>query len=135
MIDQFQAIHKAFAITLERMGFPKPSFEEVKKAVGGASQSTMEKLIGVKRAKEAVKILRPIFEKEMLNGLFALHGAYDILKDCKSRKLKLLYLRINMVLMPEQFAPILNLINTWSSQLVQMIPSGKNPTSNSPNLL
>ena len=88
LIDQFQAIHKAFAITLERMGFPKPSFEEVKKAVGGASQSTMEKLIGVKRAKEAVKILRPIFEKEMLSGLFALPGAYDILKDCKSRKIK-----------------------------------------------
>ena len=55
LIDQFQAIHKAFATTIERMGFPKPSYEEVKKAVGGASESTMQKLIGVERAKEAVK--------------------------------------------------------------------------------
>lgn len=88
LIDQFQAIHKAFATTIERMGFPKPSYEEVKKAVGGASESTMQKLIGVKRAKEAVKILRPIFEKEMLNGLIALPGAYDILQYCKSREIK-----------------------------------------------
>ena len=34
----------------------------------------MEKLIGG-RAKEAVQILRPIFEQEMLNGLTLLPGA------------------------------------------------------------
>ena len=43
------------------------------KAVGGASESTMTKLIGQERA-EAVRRLRPIFEKEMLNGLKLLPG-------------------------------------------------------------
>ena len=88
LIDQFQAIHKAFALTLERMGFNKPSFEEVKRAVGGASESTMEKLIGPERAKEAVQVLRPIFEQEMLNGLTLLPGAKEILHWCKANKVK-----------------------------------------------
>jgi len=80
LIDQFDAIHRAFALTLESMGFKKPGFEEVKKAVGGASEATMIKLIGKERAKEAVQLLRPIFEKEMLTGLKVLPGALDILK-------------------------------------------------------
>ena len=88
LIDQFQAIHKAFASTLEQMGYHKPSFDEVKRAVGGASESTMEKLIGPERAKEAVQILRPIFEQEMLNGLTLLPGAEEILHWCKANKVK-----------------------------------------------
>lgn len=74
LVDQFHAIHQAFSKTLQVMGFPAPSFERVKRAVGGASDSTMVKLIGPERAEEAVKILRPIFEKEMFNGLHSLPG-------------------------------------------------------------
>ena len=88
LIDQFQAIHRAFSLTLEQMGFETPSFEKVKKAVGGASESTMTKLIGPERAKEAVEILRPIFEKEMLNGLIALPGANEILRTLNDQGIK-----------------------------------------------
>ena len=63
LIDQFEAIHRAFSKTLITMGFPSPSFEKVKRAVGGASDTTMVKLIGPERATEAVSILRPIFEQ------------------------------------------------------------------------
>ena len=83
LIDQFQAIYKAFSQVIKEMGFPVPSFETVKKAVGGASDTTMAKLIGKEHAKEAVQRLRPIFEKEMLNGLLVLPGAAEILKFCK----------------------------------------------------
>jgi len=67
LIDQFQAIYKAFSQVISQMGFPKPSFETVKKSVGGASEGTMAKLIGKENAEEAVRLLRPVFEKEMLN--------------------------------------------------------------------
>ena len=80
LIDQFEAIYKAFSHVIEDMGFPKPDFETVKKAVGGASEATMTKLIGKKYAVEAVQRLRPIFEKEMLNGLKALPGSIEILE-------------------------------------------------------
>lgn len=83
LIDQFQAIHRAFSLTLSSMGYPEPSFETVKRAVGGASDTTMQKLIGPERAEEAVQILRPIFEKEMFDGLIALPGSNHILKWCK----------------------------------------------------
>ena len=75
-------------------------------------------------------MLRPIFEKEMLNGLIALPGAYDILEYCKSREIKTAVLTNKYGPMPEQFARISNLTNTWSSLLVQMIPSGKNLIQN-----
>ena len=50
LIDQFQAIHRAFSLTLSSMGYPEPSFETVKRAVGGASDTTMQKLIGPERS-------------------------------------------------------------------------------------
>jgi phosphoglycolate phosphatase-like HAD superfamily hydrolase len=80
LIDQFLAIHKAFSKTLVKMGFPPPSFDEVKRAVGGASDTTMAKLIGSERAEEAVSILRPIFEREMFEGLVLLPYVKDGLK-------------------------------------------------------
>ena len=61
LIDQFEAIHRAFARVLTQMGYPKPSYQKVKSSVVGASLSTMTKLIGPERAQEAVEILRPIF--------------------------------------------------------------------------
>ncbi len=88
LIDQFQAIHSAFSEVIKQMGFPSPSFDEVKKAVGGASEMTMTKLIGSQYAKEAVRRLRPIFEKEMFNGLIALPGALEILKYCRDNKIR-----------------------------------------------
>ena len=88
LIDQFQAIHSAFSQVIKEMGFPSPSFDEVKKAVGGASEMTMAKLIGSPHAKEAVRKLRPIFEKEMFNGLIALPGAFEVLKYCRDNKIK-----------------------------------------------
>ena len=45
------------------MGFPLPSYQEVKRAVGGSSDSTMQKLIGKERAEEAVQILPPNIRK------------------------------------------------------------------------
>ena len=88
LIDQFEAIHRAFARVLTQMGYPKPSYEEVKSSVGGASLSTMTKLIGPERAHEAVEILRPIFEEEMLIGLKALPGSREILSFCRQRGVK-----------------------------------------------
>ena len=46
LIDQFQAIYKSFSQVINEMGFPVPSFETVKKAIGGASEATMANLIG-----------------------------------------------------------------------------------------
>ncbi len=88
LIDQFEAIHRAFARVFSQMGFPKPSYEKVKSSVGGASLSTMTKLIGAKRAQEAVEILRPVFEEEMLIGLKALPGSHEILSFCRQRGVK-----------------------------------------------
>ncbi len=88
LIDQFEAIHRAFVRVLTQMGFPAPSFESVKRSVGGASETTMTKLIGADRAKEAVRLLRPIFEEEMLDGLKALPGSHEILESCKAHGLK-----------------------------------------------
>ena len=88
LIDQFIPIYRAFSQVIEQLGFPVPDFETVKKSIGGASENTMAKLIGQSHAKEGVKLLRPIFEKEMLNGLIALPGANEILQKCRQENIK-----------------------------------------------
>jgi phosphoglycolate phosphatase len=88
LIDQFEAIHRSFESVLTQMGYPKPSYEMVKRAVGGASLTTMTKLIGPERAEEAVRLLRPIFEEKMLSGLEVLPGSREILDFCQNKALK-----------------------------------------------
>ena len=88
LIDQFEAIHRAFARVLTQMGYPEPSYEKVKSSVGGASLSTMTKLIGPERADEAVEILRPIFEEEMLLGLKVFPDPTKFFSFCRRRGIK-----------------------------------------------
>ena len=88
LIDQFIAIHRAFSQVIVEMGYEKPSFETVKRAIGGASESTMTKLIGPDRAKEGVHRLRPIFENVMLEGLVELPYAKDSLCRLKENGYK-----------------------------------------------
>ena len=91
LIDQFIPIYRAFSQVIEQLGFPVPDFETVKKSIGGASENTMAKLIGQSHAKEGVKLLRPIFEKEMLNGLIALPEPMKFFKNADKKISKLLF--------------------------------------------
>jgi phosphoglycolate phosphatase len=88
LIDQFDAIHRAFSKTLVSMGLDAPTYDQVKRAVGGATESTMIKLIGPERAKEAAKKHRPIFEEEMFNGLKLLPGVVKGIEKLKAYQFK-----------------------------------------------
>lgn len=88
LIDQFKAIHHAFSQTIEGMGYEAPTYQEVRRAVGGASEATMTLLIGAERAKEAVARLRPIFEKVMLDGVTPLPFARESLSRLTGAGLK-----------------------------------------------
>jgi phosphoglycolate phosphatase len=88
LIDQFKAIHQAFSKTIEDMGFNAPTYHEVRRAVGGASEATMALLIGTERAKEAVVRLRPNFEKVMLDGVTPLPFAMESLARLNGAGLK-----------------------------------------------
>jgi len=70
------------------MGFDAPTYDQVKRAVGGATESTMIKLIGPERAKEAAQKHRPIFEKEMFNGLKLLPGVTKGIEKLKAYQFK-----------------------------------------------
>ena len=126
LIDQFEAIHRSFTTVLVNMGYPPPSYEAVKKAVGGASETTMTKLIGKERAQEAVKLLRPVFEKEMLIGLRALPGSMEILELCRKHKIKTAVLTNNMDPMLGLLVIILALVEGFHLQWELSTLNGKN---------
>ena len=63
LIDQFQAIYKAFSQVISQMGFPVPSFDAVKKSVGGASEKTMSKLIGGRACQRGCSVTSANFRK------------------------------------------------------------------------
>ena len=114
LIDQFIAIHRAFSQVIVEMGYEKPSFETVKRAIGGASESTMAKLIGPARAKEGVLRLRPIFEEVMLEGLVELPHAKILYTDSKKMAIKQQFLPTNMGHMPEGFATTWGFLSIWN---------------------
>ena len=125
LIDQFEAIHRAFARVLTQMGYPEPSYEKVKSSVGGASLSTMTKLIGPERAHEAVEILRPIFEEEMLLGLKALPDPTKFFLFAGDAGSRLPFSPTNTVRMPGQHAIICFSRNGFLSLLGPTIRNGK----------
>ena len=103
LIDQFKAIHRAFTRVLVSMNFAEPSFEQVKRAVGGASDTTMAKLIGAENAMEAVRDFDLFSKRKCYLDFISLPGSTKILRYCKENHLTdLRFLPINMAPTPGQ---------------------------------
>ena len=80
LIDQFTAIHRAYARAMEELGLEPADYETVRGIVGGSADVTMMRLVGPELAPKGLEIYPPIFEEEMLIGLEAMPGALEVLR-------------------------------------------------------
>jgi len=80
LIDQFTAIHRAYARAMEELGLEPADYETVRGTVGGSADVTMTRLVGPELAPKGLEIYPPIFEEEMLIGLEAMPGALELLR-------------------------------------------------------
>jgi phosphoglycolate phosphatase len=81
LIDHFAAIHRAHSHTLQTLGLPAPSLEQVRAAVGGGLERAIGRLAGVGRVEEALAIYRPYWNSTMLEDVQLLPGARDLLEQ------------------------------------------------------
>jgi phosphoglycolate phosphatase len=80
LIDHFVAIHKAFSWAAIQSGLPAPSFEKVKKTVGGSVPITTSRLFPGKEVEPIIKHFRQHFSEVMFDGLEILPGVGDMLE-------------------------------------------------------
>src|SRR5687768_5875597 len=79
LIDHFAAIHRAHSHTLQALGFPAPTWEEVRSAVGGGLERAIGRLAGDSRVEEALSIYWPYWTATMLDDVALFPGALDLL--------------------------------------------------------
>lgn len=80
LLDHLPAIHRSYAHTLPRLGLPAPTYEQVKRAIGGGLENAMRKFIPESRLAEALAIYRPFWDATMLDGADPMPGAMDVLE-------------------------------------------------------
>jgi phosphoglycolate phosphatase len=80
LIDHFAAIHRAHSYTLQALGFPAPTSEEVRAAVGGGLERAIGRLAGAERVEEALAIYRPYWNETMLQDVALFPGARELLE-------------------------------------------------------
>ena len=81
LVDHFVAITKSIHHVQNILELPTSTKSEVKTAVGGGIELTLERLIGKKRVTLALPLFKEHLEKNLFDGLFALPGANWLLKN------------------------------------------------------
>jgi len=88
LIDHFKAIHRCHAHTMQQLGLPAPSMNQVRAAVGGGVELAVERLVGPKLKAAALAIYRPYWDATMLEDVELLPGARELLVLLRSRGIR-----------------------------------------------
>tara|TARA_B100001248_G_C27399874_1_gene469248 strand:+ start:27029 stop:27727 length:699 start_codon:yes stop_codon:yes gene_type:complete len=91
LVDNFQALYRAYLHTAEQLGLKETvDFPTMRKLIGGSLSVTVPKLLGGdERVEEALKIFVDYFQTIMFEDLFLLPGAQWILESLKNKDYKL----------------------------------------------
>ena len=79
LIEHLPAIHRCYVHTLPQLGYPAPSYEQVKRAIGGVLPQAMARFVPPERVEEALAIYRPHWDATMLEDVSLMPGALSLL--------------------------------------------------------
>jgi Predicted phosphatases len=89
LVDHFAAIHRCHSHTMQKLGLPPPTLEQVHHAVGGGLELALRRLVGPDRVAEALAIYRPYWDATMLDDVALFPGARELLEELHARGAKL----------------------------------------------
>jgi phosphoglycolate phosphatase len=87
LLDHFAAIHRTHTQTMQHFGLPAPSMQQVRRAVGGGLENTIERLFGEKHGHlvpQAVPFYRARWAENINFEVAVLPGAEQLLKTLRS---------------------------------------------------
>lgn len=85
LMDHLPAIHRSYVHTLPQLGLPAPTYQQVKRAIGGGLENAMLNFVPPARLEEALAIYRPFWDSTMLSGAEPMPGALALLKHLHAR--------------------------------------------------
>lgn len=85
LIDHLRAIHRCFAHTLPKLGYPAPSKAQVLKCLGGGLEDALLRFLPKEKIEEAVAIYVPYWDSTMLDGAELMPGARELLVELNER--------------------------------------------------
>ncbi|MBI3602061.1 MAG: HAD family hydrolase [Candidatus Omnitrophica bacterium] len=89
LVNAYPAVTQSVNFTLEKLGFPPKSADQIKRAVGWGDRHLMAQFVGEDLADKALKIYRPHHLKALGNGVRFLPGARSLIPWCKHRRILL----------------------------------------------
>lgn len=85
LVDNFVAIHAAYAEVASGLGFKPEPIETIRRVVGGSIPITLGKLLPAEVVPQAAERYREAFDRLWQEGLFLLPGAVEILAELNAR--------------------------------------------------
>jgi phosphoglycolate phosphatase len=85
LIEHLPAIHRSYAHTLPQLGLPPPTYEQVKRAIGGGLEKAMRNFVTAEQLPEALRIYRAHWDATMLDGAALMPGAEALLAALNER--------------------------------------------------
>jgi phosphoglycolate phosphatase-like HAD superfamily hydrolase len=85
LIDHLPAIHRSYCHTLPQVGVAAPTYEAVKRAIGGGLENAMRNFVTEQQLPEALRIYRAFWEETMLDGASLQPGARRLLEALVER--------------------------------------------------
>ncbi len=79
LVDHLRAIHRSYCHTLPQLGYPAPTFEQVRAAIGGGLENAMRKFLPEEKIHAALEIYRPYWDRTMLDDPELMPGALELL--------------------------------------------------------
>lgn len=80
LIDHLKAIHRSYCHTLPQLGYPAPSYEQVRRAIGGGLENAMRNFVPEERLQEGLAIYRPYWDRTMLDDAELMAGGRELLE-------------------------------------------------------
>lgn len=80
LIDHFNTLYRCYVHTTRSIGNREPSYEEVRRAVGGSMEQTIREFVTEDQFIEAVNIFWRFFEKTFLDDVTVLPGGQELLE-------------------------------------------------------
>ena len=85
IVDAFQTIYRSYLHTLPKFGYPEPTMEQVRHAVGGGLEKAMSHFVPDELIAEAVKVHVAYSETIMLEDPVLYPGALDLVTGLHAR--------------------------------------------------